>query len=359
MIKLGAWSTALLLLALQALVLAVAIVRAPGNARANRTLAALLVVIAGLMTPFILGYAGAYDACPWLSFAPFAVPLAVGPLLYAHVVALAEGRGIARWHWLAPLFQFGWQAALFPLPTATKDRIDASLVDPFLGPVNDAAVLMSMIAYGFAAWLVLKRYRLWLGEQRRVDRPARRIWRMILVLVPLVAARAAYSLFGLAVRPVTYFDLFGYYLLLGGSALWLGLSGWKAAAEPAPAARDEDAHWADRGGAWLAELERAGWWRDPDLGLDALARRLGTNSAHLSRGLAAHGGFARSVARIRSQAVADAINRGEGQDLLATALDHGFGSKASFNRAFRTHMGVSPSEYRDGASERTGPKLAD
>lgn len=357
MIRLGAWSAVLLVLAVQSIVLAILLLTARGNRRANRSLAGLLFVVAGLLAPFILGYAGAYDAWPWLTFAPFAVPLAVGPLLYAHVVALAEDRAIARWHWIAPIAQFAWQAALFPLPTAAKDRADSAVIAPFVSPLSDLAVLVSMTAYGIAAWICLRKYSSWLDEKRRIDRPANRIRWMILILLPLVAVRAAYSLFEALVRPVNYFDLFGYYLLLGTTALILGLAGWRHADAPAPAARDEDALWSERGKAWLLTMERSGWHRDSSLSLDRLARLLGTNGAHLTRALASHGGFAAQLGRLRAETAATEIARGDGRDLLRIALDSGFGSKASFNRAFRARFGTTPSLWRDGASGATGPIL--
>jgi AraC-like DNA-binding protein len=40
------------------------------------------------------------------------------------------------------------------------------------------------------------------------------------------------------------------------------------------------------------------------------------------------------------------LNAGRTDDLLTLALDAGFKSKASFNRAFRAILGVSPSTYR-------------
>lgn len=354
MVRLGAWSAALLVLALQCLILAVALSVAGGNRRANLMLALLMLVVAGLLTPFILGYAGAYDAWPWLTFAPLAVPLAVGPLLYAHVVALARSTGIARWHWLAPVLQFAWQAALFPLPLASKNAIDAAVIEPFLGPLNDAAVIVSMIAYGLASWRVLRNYSGWLEQRRRDRRPAGRIRLLLLIILPLIAARAGYSLFEALVRPITYFDLFGYYLLLGVSALALGLLGWRQAGEATPAAIDEDAAWRARGEDWAQRLREEKWWRDPDLDLDALARHLGTNRAHLSRGLSSLGGFAAVVGGVRSDAVAQAIAEGKGANLLHLAHDCGFGSKASFNRAFADRFGISPSQYRASLGA-TGP----
>ena len=358
MIRLGAWSAVLLVLALQCLLLAAALAVAPGNRRANHYLAALLVVVAGLLAPFVLGYAGAYDAWPWLTFAPFAVPLAVGPLIFAHVRALAEGRGTGWPHWIAPLAQFGWQAAAFLLSPDAKDRFDAAVVEPFIGPLSDAAVIVSMTAYGIAAWRVLRRYEGWLEGRRRQRKPARRIRATILLLLPLLVARAGYSLFEALVRPINYFDLFGYYILLGLTALLLGLEGWRQAGEPSPPAIDDDAMWTERGAAWIERLRSAGWWRDPDLSLAGLAGKLGTNNAHLTRALAGHGGFAAILGAIRAEAVAAAIDSGDGGNLLDTALACGFGSKASFNRAFRSRFGVAPSAYRGGATEAASPILA-
>ena len=83
-IRLGWMSCLLLAFGLQALVHAAVLTQGSFNRRANGWLAVLLLVLAGMLTPFIIGYAGAYDAWPWLSFAPFAVPLALGPLILAY-----------------------------------------------------------------------------------------------------------------------------------------------------------------------------------------------------------------------------------------------------------------------------------
>ncbi|MDP9103609.1 MAG: AraC family transcriptional regulator, partial [Pseudomonadota bacterium] len=86
------WRTALLSVAVaQLLILATAIVQAPVNRTANRALAALLVVLAGVLTPWMIGFAGFYDRWHWLTFAPFSIPLAVGPLIWIYVLTLADG----------------------------------------------------------------------------------------------------------------------------------------------------------------------------------------------------------------------------------------------------------------------------
>ncbi|MEG8026444.1 hypothetical protein QP162_22500 [Sphingomonas aurantiaca] len=110
------------------LVLAAAIIGRGGMAR--RSLGALLIVLCGVLTPFTIGYAGFYDRWPWLSFAPFAVPLAMGPLLYAHLYALIFDRSIPRWHAALPVAQFAYQAIAFCLPLDLRGAFDREVQRP-------------------------------------------------------------------------------------------------------------------------------------------------------------------------------------------------------------------------------------
>jgi AraC-like DNA-binding protein len=358
MIRFGPWSTLLAVFAAQMLVLAILLLGARKNRLAHRYLAGLMVVTAGLLVPFVLGYAGLYDAYPWLTSAPFAVPLALGPLLYGYVAALGDGRAISWRHFVAPVLQFLYQTGLFPFPVATKWWWDAAVHRPYLAPVLAAAVLLSMAGYAVAIWRVLGRYQRWLEARRRAPGPARRLRLVLLVLAPLVIARAGYDLFDALIRPVDYFDLFAYYVLLGLAGLLLGLEGWRGARLETPAMAEEaDRDWSGRGAEWIARLRDEGWWRDPDLDLPTLARRLGTNTSHLSRALnAGHGGFAGVLARLRAEGVAGALVRNAETDLLTLALENGFGSKASFNRAFRERYGMAPSAYRRHVScEKSSP----
>jgi AraC-like DNA-binding protein len=349
MIRFGAWSTLLAVLALQLLVLAALLLRAPANRRANACLALLLVVLTGMLTPYVLGYAGAYDAFPWLTSAPLAVPLAVGPLLFAHVTALVDGRPLPLWHFAPAGLQFGMQGLLFPFPVETKWWWDGAVQQPYLSPLLSLAVLVSMSAYAAASWRTLGRYEAWLKARRRDPRPARRVRLAALALAILLAARAGYELFDALVRPIDYFDLFAFYILVGLIGLVLGADGWRNAHAAAPAVSEpETRDWAAQGEAWLARLREEGWWRDPELDLPRLARLLGTNTAHLSRALNEAGdGFAAALAGIRADAVAGGIAAGDSRDLLSLALEAGFGSKATFNRAFRARFGMSPRDYRD------------
>ncbi len=61
--------------------------------------------------------------------------------------------------------------------------------------------------------------------------------------------------------------------------------------------------------------------------------------------------FSTLVNRVRSELVAHALKQGSKQDILDLALDAGFASKASFNRAFSATFGVTPSAYRRSVSD--------
>ncbi|RYE68737.1 MAG: AraC family transcriptional regulator, partial [Oxalobacteraceae bacterium] len=89
MLQFGPWSTTLGLAAAFGALVALLLWCARGNRSAQRLLATLLIVAVLRLMPYVLGFAGAYDAWPWLSFAPFDLRLAIGPLLYLYLLRLA------------------------------------------------------------------------------------------------------------------------------------------------------------------------------------------------------------------------------------------------------------------------------
>jgi AraC-like DNA-binding protein len=357
------WRTAVLtVVSGQALVIAALLLQTARNRLANRLLAALLIVVVGVLTPFTIGFAGFYDRYPWLSFAPFAVPLAVGPLVWGYATALVTGAAPRRFAWhLAPgAAQFAYQGVCFLLPLKTRTAWDA-LSDAWADPLVSVAVIASLAVYTRLSLLALRRYRAWLGgviadEQRFAARWLRNaLAAVMLVLV----AEAAYQAWEFAFGRLSYFGVFGLYLTLAAVALYLAMEGWRhaelpfpalpAAGAPAPApASGRDRDWPAVGRLWAARIEAEGWWRDPDLTLADLAARLGVNTTYLSRALndGLDMNFASFINGLRARAVAGALREGRPEDLLTLALEAGFNSKASFNRAFKAALGVSPSDYR-------------
>lgn len=87
---------------------------------------------------------------------------------------------------------------------------------------------------------------------------------------------------------------------------------------------------------------------NPELNLSQLAKQLKTNSSQLSKVInTVHGqNFNDFINGLRCEAFMKSLEAGNHrvQTLLSLALDSGFNSKATFNRAFKKRYGISPGE---------------
>jgi len=364
------WRTAILLVvSAQVLVLACALAVAPRNQVANASLAALLLVLVGLLTPYTIGFAGAYDAWPQLTFAPFAAPLAIGPLALAYVCAWTERpiRPSLCVH-LAPAalqFVYGVLCFLLPLPQklawANGPDEHVSLVLATLAPA-------SLLAYALAAAASLRRYRRRLGEVITDEARYSLSWltRALLALALTFGAWAGFQVWEVVSGGLSYFQRLPLYVVIAALALYLAIEGWRHAGLNRPNLthaedREQDVtrparDWRGMGERWSAQVEAAGWWREPELTLVEVAARLGTNTHYLSRALNDGLGqtFSGFVNGLRARAVREALVGGDRRPLTALAFEAGFNSKASFNRAHLTAFGEAPSVARRRASD---PKL--
>jgi AraC-like DNA-binding protein len=88
---------------------------------------------------------------------------------------------------------------------------------------------------------------------------------------------------------------------------------------------------------------------DPDLTVDALARALNCSRRHLYNAFSEEpDGVAGYILARRLEACRQAFDdrRGHRRSITDIALSFGFSNMAHFSRVFRTHLGLSPSEYR-------------
>lgn len=419
LIEFKARSITLLLGAFQGLVLALLLASARRNAAANRMLAGLILLMVLRITPYIIGFAGFYDAYPWLTFAPLEVSLGFGPLLYLYVRTLADGAPPRRWatHLAPAAVQFGYYAGAFSLPLADKWAWNDAVHEPWLSPAETAAALLSFGVYLALSWHAFGAYQRWLDANLSNREQLRLGWLrgFLIACGGLLLLWSGFASTEAFVRPLRYLDRFPFYVALAALVYYLGLEGWRHAAlvyphpaemdpvggaeqpdprtEPAtdahplipaivPAAdapslaeaaiglpsaeadeedgiRTESAYpaLAER---WRAQVSEGGWWRDEGLTLASLARRLHVSPRTLSRGLNEGLGqsFNEFINRMRVDAVVRQLRDPEfDQDVLRAALDAGFNSKASFNRAFKAYTGQTPSALRRAAAaERLIPR---
>lgn len=156
MIRFGSMSIVLLCGALYGAMRAAMLCFIPVNRAANRLLAALIGVLALYTAPYIIGYAGYYDAFPWLSFAPYNLSLAAGPLLYLYLRCLLAGGAQLppRWalHLIPAALQLLYYSAIFIQPLAFKNHWDAAVHVPWIDPPETLALLLSLAGYWLLAW---------------------------------------------------------------------------------------------------------------------------------------------------------------------------------------------------------------
>ncbi|MBP6750868.1 MAG: helix-turn-helix transcriptional regulator [Xanthomonadaceae bacterium] len=374
-IEFGTWSTLLGLGSLHGLIVAGLLFKAKRNTSANRFLAALLVGTVLMITPYTIGYAGFYDVYPWLTFAPFYWQLAFGPLLYFYVRRLGEDASPPRWRWhfLPAALQGAYYGVAFSLPLQTKWAWNAAGHEPYVAPLLNAAILISLSAYWWRAFGRYRAHQAWLeaNSARREELHLGWLRGFLWAVAAVVALRAGFQMVDGLVADLNYFDYFPFYLALSLLVYYLGIEGWRhagialptmsTAAHSAPVGETApttdlsptpERDWRALGERWSARVAEAGWWREPDLNLADLARRLGTNTQYLSRALNDGLGlsFSQFVNRLRieeaKRRLSEAPRGRDGADITTIALEVGFGSKASFNRAFRALVGATPSEYR-------------
>ena len=354
------WRTALLFVTfVQLLVLALALTRMLQNRIANRTMAALLIVLAGILIPWIIGFAGFYDKWMWLTFAPFQISLAVAPLFYLYAYALVTGQwpDKGKWHLTPAAGQLLFLTGSFLLPFTMKMRW-ADLASPAVTWVTSIGIVVGLGYYCYASFRLLQTYRAALAAARSDGHRYAALWlgNAIAALAMLLLIWTSFLVWDL-LSPLGYSGLMWLYIAIGAFALYLGIEAWRhsalpfpplhtllATADTLPPPRD----WAELGKLWADKVKTEDWASDPDLSLATLARKLGTNSGHLSRAINEGLGvnFATFVNDLRARHVAEMIAEGRREDLLDLALEAGFSSKASFNRAFAASFGMAPSQWR-------------
>lgn len=405
---LGAYSLMLAIASANGAFLAAMLLTRGGRHRGSPWLAMLTAAIALRLVPYILGFAGAYDLYPWLTFAPFDLTLAWGPLLWVYVTVLSTGARPRRWsiHLVPFGAQLAYQLVAFCLPVSIKGRWYGGVHLDLIEPAGTVLVLVSLAAYGFAAW---RRYEVWQGwlDANVSNREESRLGWLRLVLAGFGTTGVIGLLLAIVhwtVTPLDYFARLPVIAALAILAYVIALLGYRfgafAIAISIPATSgtqyddeapgDSDAGTAETGeetlgddqagidqqlsqaaaargarqagkdyareaAAWRASVIRAGWHRDPALTLARLAELVRTSTRSVSRTLREGRGesFNDFINGIRVEEAAARLAQPDAPDVLRVAFDVGFASKASFNRAFRRHVGATPTEIQADSRTRT------
>ena len=356
------WRTALLFslslpIFLSAIFVALKAVERP----AGYFLSALLVTWAIHSIPYIIGFAGAYDAFPWLTFAPFNMELWFGPLLYLHVYFLVRKERLQHmWWWLLPgAVQFTYYLTCFVTLGAAERKFayNDSFHEPFLVPIETITGLGLAIAGAYLAVRQLREYRQWLDKTSAAADEFDPVWlkRFVWTMALIVLLWVSFDIWDTISGGLSYIENYWMYVAIGAAVLWLGFDGLShastrfpkisALSQPLPQKTPAKLDVADI----RKRILHAGWHRDEDLSISQLAQRLGTNETYLSQAINRGSGFNfnRFINEIRVKEVCDQLAKDDGsRSLLDIALGAGFASKATFNRVFKETTGMTPSQWR-------------
>ena len=353
--------------------------------------AAIVCVFCAYAAQWMLGFAGWYDARDWRTVLMFYLPwdhlLALGPLMYFYLRAVTNAgfvwtRSVAG-HFLP------WAAVvLLYLVAAGYDLVyTAGLLDESLpyffgtrGPVREhfwlydpavVTVLGSLTYLHLSAYLALtvknyRRYRLYLADGFSDDSglSLTGLRNLVILIVGGIVLALAVSTYQSIYGEVRYVSEWWHHLVITSLGVLSGIQFYQVSGKrtavlcyPSEAVSEPEgpteATAVDKG-IWANVSDRMRRHRDfleADLRLSQLAERVGVQDKVLSAAInrCANQNFNDYVNGLRCEYLVERLQSGDHrqQTLLALALDAGFNSKSTFNRAFRKHYGCSPREVVD------------
>ena len=355
------WRTALLLvISLQLLVVAGLLWMRRFDFLANGLLASLMIVIALTLIPQIIGFAGFYDAFPWLSFAPLQNELLVGPLIFAYAYSLATGR-FPKFMWLMVLpgtFDFIYQIYWFVQPIDTRWARVGDFHSNIYSPARTGFTFMLTIAGLAGAGRVYLWHRKFMRNYSSAAAEFDPRWLPVFLFICgfILITFTTVEVVNLFFERLDYFDTYAFHVLLALSCWAMGQAALVMQSERFPRISTVGIAGEDlpKGRDWIRDAQKLrqqildeNWHLEPRLSAPELARRVGTNDSYLSRTVNQGAGvnFNRFVNEIRIEAVKSRLADGS-EDVLRAALDCGFNSKATFNRVFKDIVGETPAAYR-------------
>jgi len=333
--------------------------------------ALLLLLCSSLITPFI-GFANVYDRNQWLTYFPFGITYGYSVCIWFYVLTLTNAKRKFerkdRLLFVPSVIYLIFRLMLFAQNLEFKDWFNEKYYQPFVSPFvfitefgwNAAFLCFSIRHY--------RKYRAWLNENfsdtEKVKFDWLRNFLYIFTFVFIVGAIFDFTgsfLFRLSYIQFFYFEfvlaLVTYYLATAGylrsQTIALEFSAVKSEEIEARKTLLPEKKLERLKSKLLKLMQNDKPYLEPNLTLTDLSKQIGVNSAVLSYVI--NHGFGKNfndfTNEFRIAEVKKKLNNGGADNLmlLGVALDCGFNSKATFNRAFKKFTGVSPKEFYEDA----------
>ncbi|UPK72263.1 helix-turn-helix domain-containing protein [Chitinophaga filiformis] len=351
---------------LQGLIMSILLFFSKKRSHPNRLLGTLILLIALACLNLYLFESSWFTGNPVLNLLGNLIPLVIimplGPLLYFYVKSTMD-----------PTFRLSRKQAVHFMPVIIDCGAQLSVVIYFTGAllgfsvpapaswgrfIDDYNVYADIPRWGSVTvylWLSARylagvstekspHYR-WMRQFVRLFLVFQIIW--FIYLVPYVIP-------SLTDKVLNTVDWYPVYIPLVVLIYCLGIKGYLMAPEEAPVARKIVAPpplklIAEAEPLLKKAMEQDRLYLDPELNLALLARHTGLPQKTISLVLNQHlqKSFNEFVNGYRVEAFKEHARqlRQDNMTILAMAFDAGFNSQATFQRAFRTHTGMSPREY--------------
>ncbi len=320
--------------------------------------------------PTLVGFAGAYDIWPQLTFLPTETAPLYGPLILIHAQAIMRQKTDCRLIWLLVpgLAYWLYQLWAFTMLGGVEEKwtFARQVHAPYVYPAMVVTAWVMLIGCLYKTWHMTRAYRIWLLENRSDDDLFRPVWLNHLLLIAAVSAA-----FWIATNIIawwysfSYFDSFIWNFLVLFALFILALEALAALTRPFPkqgldtdndkekkeTAGQSPRDWNLEGSRLKTQVLEQKWYLEESLSLDDLARRFGTNQTYLSRAINQGLGlnFSTFINGLRIEHAKEIIRKTD-RSMISIAHETGFGSKASFNRAFKLHTGQSPSQFKTSST---------
>jgi AraC-like DNA-binding protein len=355
------WRSALIFaVCLPILMIAIALFFKKTEAKASLWLGLFLVFTIISIIPQIIGFSGFYDIWPQLTFAPFNTEFYLGPLMYLHAHSLMKNSifGKLKWLLLPGLIQtsFYLWAFLFIGSVENKWAFNSAIYQPYIQPIETViSILLVLLAFIKIAQMI-KEYYQYIENSQSSAKEFEPVWLKRFLLVFFIAGVLFFlmKLLPLFIGSISYIEEYPIILLIMVSLLWLAFEALvrlnvsfpKMDKQPSIKS-EEDKDWLKESILLNQKILNEKWYLEPRLSLRQLAQRLASNESYISRTI--NKGLGKSfnayINQFRVDYAKDLINQNE-TSMLIIALDSGFNSKATFNRVFKEHSGLTPTQFK-------------
>jgi AraC-like DNA-binding protein len=369
------------------------------ESNSDKLLGSFLLLAALYVIPWMTGFAGWYDSekpfyREFLFYTPFVHGLLMGPLLYLYVKTITNFRYQLQkkdWiHFLPGLLFIAWSIMVVIVDKLIVKRyyLMNGVTDPDFDNWYHWLQNISILFYLVLSIHYYMQYKRYVNYEMSFKDAASIGWLRnfliafgIITILPLIQFLLSFIPF---FQNMDYIGSWYYFLSFALVVYYIAINGFNAvsiplkkllfqpelllqyqqpALLPAPSAFNtkdteyelvkdelkEDFYLKQWKEKITAAMQHEKLYEDAELTLSQLAKKFSSNPSVLSKVI--NQGFQLNfndfVNSYRVTAVIDLLKAGEqkNQTLLGIAFDCGFNSKATFNRAFKKQMGMSPKDW--------------